>query len=355
MINMTAASMGCELAPFAMAADTMLSPKVNFRVVNNNLIFGYNGKNSSYFGGIGKDFGGNLGKIALNNNGKGFLYQSSNNKFGIIGLARENAVPYKPGILPTTPRNALPIYNNMPRIPNNGVMPNRAAITYSNPLLIDEGGSNHTWKISNRTKIYENLQNETQKNLNKWLKVANDPKNKTLSKNKLKPAFSTSYNAKTEKYYNARNLTRDEIKLKDVVYHPYVKKRIDSIPKNIYDSYEKMTNGAGTHAECLTLNKSMLDQFCIENEIQKSELTQEYIDKLYKESPEKFKQNPNDTIIYVVNSHKLNNSDFAIPGNPMPRCPHCKYVTLHADVLDDVLEKEKEMYKKRFQDLIFDE
>ncbi|MBW6411860.1 phage holin family protein [Clostridium weizhouense] len=109
MINMTAASMGCELAPFAMAVDTMLSPKVNFGVVNNNLIFGYNGKNSSYFGGIGKDFGGNLGKIALNNNGKGFLYQSNNNKFGIIGLARENAVPYKPGIVATTSRNTLPI------------------------------------------------------------------------------------------------------------------------------------------------------------------------------------------------------------------------------------------------------
>ncbi|WP_286674146.1 MULTISPECIES: hypothetical protein [unclassified Clostridium] len=41
--------MGCELAPFAMMADTMLSSKVNFGVVNNNLIFEYKGKNY-YFG-----------------------------------------------------------------------------------------------------------------------------------------------------------------------------------------------------------------------------------------------------------------------------------------------------------------
>ncbi|WP_252223697.1 MULTISPECIES: hypothetical protein [unclassified Clostridium] len=36
--------MGCELAPFAMMADKMLSSKVNFGIVNNNLIFEYKEK-----------------------------------------------------------------------------------------------------------------------------------------------------------------------------------------------------------------------------------------------------------------------------------------------------------------------
>ncbi|NFJ45041.1 hypothetical protein FDB15_14180 [Clostridium botulinum] len=68
-----------------------------------------------------------------------------------------------------------------------------------------------------------------------------------------------------------------------------------NMDKEIYESYKDMTNGVGSHAECLTLNESMLDQFCIENNIERSTLTQEYIDKLYIESPELFKQDPYDT------------------------------------------------------------
>ncbi|AIY79188.1 hypothetical protein FDB15_14175 [Clostridium botulinum] len=59
-------------------------------------------------------------------------------------------------------------------------------------------------------------------------------------------------------------------------------------------------------------------------------------------------------IINVVNSGKLNNSDLATPGNSMPRCPHCKHVTLYADILDEILQKEIELYSKKYSNLKFD-
>ncbi|URZ08850.1 YwqJ-related putative deaminase [Clostridium felsineum] len=186
------------------------------------------------------------------------------------------------------------------------------------------------------------------------MKIASDPKNKSLSKNRLKPAFSTSYNLKTGKYYYARNLTREEVRVGDVIYHPYITGRIQSMPKEIYESYKDMTVAAGSHAECLSLNESLLDEFCIENKIDRSTLTQEIVDKLYKESPNMFKQSPSDTVIDVVNSYPLNKSNLAESGNPMPRCPHCKYITLESDILNEILEVEQEMYSKRFPDLKFD-
>ncbi|WP_252250554.1 hypothetical protein [Clostridium sp. ZBS13] len=75
-----------------------------------------------------------------------------------MGLAIENAVPHNAEIISKTPSNLLPIYNNMPRISNNGVIPNTVAITYSNPFLINEGGAGAK-KIFNEldSKVNENV------------------------------------------------------------------------------------------------------------------------------------------------------------------------------------------------------
>ncbi|KNY29372.1 YwqJ-related putative deaminase [Pseudobacteroides cellulosolvens] len=205
-----------------------------------------------------------------------------------------------------------------------------------------------------RTEIYKNLREETQRKLEELLKIANDPKNKTLSKAKLRPAFSTSYNVITGKYYYARNLTKEEVAKEEIIYHPYVKERTLNMDKEIYESYKDMTIAPGSHAECLSLNESMLDQFCMENNIERSALTQELIDKVYKESPNSFNQKPSDTVINVVNSYPLNKVDLEKAGRPMPRCPHCKHITLNSDVLDEVLQAEREMYSKRFPLLKFD-
>ncbi|HOV27901.1 MAG TPA: RHS repeat-associated core domain-containing protein, partial [Pseudobacteroides sp.] len=237
---------------------------------------------------------------------------------------------------------------------------NLYAYVANNPVkYVDPSGysceSKNNVYNDDRTEIYNNLRNETQAKLAEWTEEAKDleNKNRTLSMNQLKPAFSTSYNVKTNKYYYARNMTKLEVTEGKIIYHPYVKNRIENMDSKIYEVYKDKTHGAGSHAECLTLNESMLDQFCMENNIARSDITQAYIDKLYKESPEKFNQNPNDTIINVVNSVKLNNNDLAIPGRPMPRCPHCKHITLESDVLEEVLEVERDYYAKRFPDLIF--
>lgn len=362
MINMTAMSVGSELLPAAGVADMYLGSKISTTFSNGNFIGVFKGSNNTYGFSIGKDVAGEEGETAfnnvINNGGKGFLYQSKNSGFGVMGVSKSS------NLLESESGELVPTISNLPVLSNNtypstisfnpNMTSNQAMIVGNNPLLLDEETGKANVNIGERSIIYENLRNETQRKLNDWLDEAKDIKNKTLSVNKLKPAFSTSYNVNTEKYYYSRNLTKEEVRTSNVIYHPYVKKRIDNMPKDIYDSYKEMTNGAGTHAECLTLNESLLDEFCMENNIQRSELTQEYIDKFFEESPEKFKQDPNNTIINVVNSGKLNNGEFATPGNPMPRCPHCKHVTLYADILDELLEKENEMYTKRFPDLNFD-
>lgn len=203
-------------------------------------------------------------------------------------------------------------------------------------------------------QVYKSVKDETKKKLDEYLKIASDPKNTTLSKKQLRPAFSVSYNKNTGKYYYARNLTKQEVKLETIVYHPYIKQRIDNMSKEVFDSYEK-TIKAGSHAECLSLNESMLDEFCIVNKIDRKTLTQEKIDELYKSSVEMFNQNPGDTTINVVNSYKLNSGEFSQTGVAMPRCPHCKYVTNYADMVPDVIESEVEYYKKYYPNLKFDE
>ncbi|ABR36483.1 YwqJ-related putative deaminase [Clostridium beijerinckii] len=122
---------------------------------------------------------------------------------------------------------------------------------------------------SDRTKIYENVRSETQRKIDELTDRVNDKKD-SLVKNDIKPALSTSYNVNTDKYYHFTNLTKDQVKNMETVYHPYTKERINKLKMDedeIFKSYEKFTNGAGTHAECLSLNESMLDEFCIKNHI----------------------------------------------------------------------------------------
>ena len=82
------------------------------------------------------------------------------------------------------------------------------------------------------------------------------------------------------------------------------------MPLETYNSYEKWTLGAGSHAEVYALNEAML-------------------------------ANPNakleDFMVYVVRSGKK----LKPRGLPMPRCPHCEYITHGASYFPEVLKYEK--------------
>lgn len=79
------------------------------------------------------------------------------------------------------------------------------------------------------------------------------------------------------------------------------------MPLEIYNSYAKKTFGAGSHAEVYALNEAML-------------------------------ANPNakleDFMVYVVRSGKK----LKPRGLPMPRCPHCEYITDGASYFREVLK-----------------
>lgn len=79
------------------------------------------------------------------------------------------------------------------------------------------------------------------------------------------------------------------------------------MPLEIYNSYAKKTFGAGSHAEVYALNEAMLG-------------------------------NPNakleDFMVYVVRSGKK----LKPRGLPMPRCPHCEYITDGASYFPEVLK-----------------
>lgn len=89
--------------------------------------------------------------------------------------------------------------------------------------------------------------------------------------------------------------------------HSLIKERIDNMPPEIYSSYEKWTLGAGSHAEVYALNEALLA-----NPTAKLE----------------------DFMVYVVRSGKK----LKPRGLPMPRCPHCEYITNGASYFPEVLK-----------------
>lgn len=179
----------------------------------------------------------------------------------------------------------------------------------------------------NSEEIYSKMRLLTKIILQEWLKRAKDPKNKAISLKKLRPALAIAYSKSTNRFYIARNLTRTEVdgtevlqkgnKRIEIVDHPYVAERQQKLNseenKTILESYNNMTVGAGTHAECLAFNQALIDT-----------------DSMGK-SPK-----PDDIIINVVHSDEN--------GRMFERCPHCRFITYEADLLPELREHENKVY-----------
>ncbi|MEW9938545.1 YwqJ-related putative deaminase [Clostridium butyricum] len=125
-----------------------------------------------------------------------------------------------------------------------------------------------------------------------------------ISKRELGSAVAGVLDTKTGKYYFGINDIKGKVPTE---LHPIIKERIDKMPLETYNSYEKWTLGAGSHAEVYALNEAML-------------------------------ANPNaklgDFMVYVVRSGKK----LKPRGLPMPRCPHCECITDGAGYFPEVLK-----------------
>lgn len=122
-----------------------------------------------------------------------------------------------------------------------------------------------------------------------------------ITNKELGPAVAGVLDPKTGKYYFGINKGKVPKEL-----HPLIKERIDNMPPEIHSSYEK-TSGAGSHAEVYALNEALL-------------------------------ANPtaklDEIMVYVVRSGKK----LKPRGLPMPRCPHCEYITNGANYFPEVLK-----------------
>ncbi|WP_207706255.1 YwqJ-related putative deaminase, partial [Clostridium sp. HBUAS56017] len=127
-----------------------------------------------------------------------------------------------------------------------------------------------------------------------------------ISKRELGPAVAGVLDTSTGKYYFGINNIKGKVPGE---LHPLIKERLDNMPKNILDSYSNKTLGSGSHAEVYALNEALL-------------------------------ANPNaklnDFMIYVVRSGKK----LKPKGLPMPRCPHCEFITDGANYFPEVLKYE---------------
>ena len=116
-----------------------------------------------------------------------------------------------------------------------------------------------------------------------------------MTKKELGPAVAGVLDKKTGKTYYGINDPSGKVPSN---LHPQLRDRIENMPPAIRDGYTK-TAGKGSHAEVRALNEAL-------------------------------QNNPNakldDFMVHVVNTKKLG-PKMPQPGMPMPRCPHCEYIT----------------------------
>ncbi len=184
--------------------------------------------------------------------------------------------------------------------------------------------------------------------LESWYEKATDNID-GLSKAKLGPALAVAFNKNTGKCYVARNLIHTEIITDNdgkkypanINLHPYTDERLNKLyeskeekdyvdengivrTKNIFDSYD-FTKGAGTHAECLALNASLIDEHGTDSNLTKTDLQS--------------------TTLHIVKTRS---------GDKFERCPHCKFITSGSNLSPDYKKYEDEVYKEKYPKLVFD-
>ncbi|MDR4433272.1 T7SS effector LXG polymorphic toxin [Bacillus tequilensis] len=142
-----------------------------------------------------------------------------------------------------------------------------------------------------------NLRGEVHQELNKLI-------SKGVGKKQRGPAFAGVLDKKTGKYFFGINESKG---YSPEVQHDIIKNRINNMPYDLKTGYEK-TLGAGSHAEVYALNEALLSR------------ADAKLDEF---------------MVYVISARKINK--FMPQGSPMPRCPHCEYITDGAHYIPEVL------------------
>ncbi|WP_163113521.1 LXG family T7SS effector putative deaminase YwqJ [Bacillus velezensis] len=137
------------------------------------------------------------------------------------------------------------------------------------------------------------------------LNELNKIKSSGLTKKQRGPAVAGVLDKKTGKYYfGINNIDGEPPK----VLHPLIHDRIVNMPVELKEGYIK-TSGAGSHAEVNALNEALLQR----PDAELKEL-----------------------MVYVVSARKINKK---MPeGVPMPRCPHCEYITQNTNYIPEALK-----------------
>ncbi|MEK4546024.1 MULTISPECIES: LXG family T7SS effector putative deaminase YwqJ [Bacillus] len=137
------------------------------------------------------------------------------------------------------------------------------------------------------------------------LNELNKIKSSGLTKKQRGPAVAGVLDKKTGKYYfGINNIDGEPPK----ILHPLIHDRIVNMPVELKEGYIK-TSGAGSHAEVNALNEALLQR----PDAELKEL-----------------------MVYVVSARKINKK---MPeGVPMPRCPHCEYITQNTNYIPEALK-----------------
>ena len=127
-----------------------------------------------------------------------------------------------------------------------------------------------------------------------------------IGKKQLGPAVAGVYDTKTGKYYYGTNNPNGK---PPVEMHDIIKNRVENMPNDVLNSYIK-TRGAGSHAEVNALNEALLAR------------------------PD---ASLDDFMVHVISTKPLG-TNIPTAGFPMPRCPHCEYITNGVKYIPEVLK-----------------
>ncbi|MCY9195186.1 T7SS effector LXG polymorphic toxin [Bacillus atrophaeus] len=142
-----------------------------------------------------------------------------------------------------------------------------------------------------------NLRGEVHQELNRLI-------SKGIGKKQRGPAIAGVLDKKTGKYFFGINEAKG---YSPEIQHEIIRNRIENMPIDLKTGYEK-TLGAGSHAEVYALNDALLSR------------PDAKLDEF---------------MVYVISARKINK--FMPQGSPMPRCPHCEYITDEAHYIPEVL------------------
>lgn len=120
-----------------------------------------------------------------------------------------------------------------------------------------------------------------------------------LTKNEIGPMVAGIYDPNMDRYYFGINDLEGYLPSN---LHPLLETRFSNMPESILNSYTK-TRGAGSHAEIYALNEA-----------------------LWAREKAGIATNLDDLYLNVISARRVSKS-IPVSGMPVPRCPHCEYLT----------------------------